>query len=632
MSVRPRGRLLLAVLSTVIVGARVPAQSETIAYRLSFADRAHRLMDVEITVGGVPAGPLQLRMSRSSPGRYALHEFAKNVFDVRALDSAGRPLAITRPDPYGWTIPEHPGNVRVTYRIFGDRTDGTYLGIDSTHAHINMPAALMWARGLETRPVTIRFEPPGGSGWKVATQLLPATPTGDPFAFTAPNLQYLMDSPAEVSNFAIRSFQPRGAEGAAPVIRIALHHDGTDPELDALTADVRRIVEEAARVFGEFPSFDGGTYTFIADYLPWVNGDGMEHRNSTVLTSPSSLRTNHANLIDTMSHEFFHSWNIERIRPRSLEPFDFERVNMSGELWLGEGFTNYYGPLVLRRAGLTTVRGFAAEMGETVNAVLTSPGRQVRSAREMSEMAGFVDAASAIDRTSFENTFVSYYTWGAAIALGLDLTLRERSDGRATLDDFMRTLWQKHGKPGGRAAGLVDRPYTMTDLEEALAAVSGDASFAREFFRRYIDGRETVDYARLLARSGIVLRSVAPGQAFAGMFRVQDGPAGVRIMNAVPFGSPAYEAGLDRDDVIVSAGGARVSSAADWGRLIQARKPGDSVPVTFLRRGETVNATLRLIADPRVQAVPAEDAGQPLSDAQRAFRDRWLMSASRGPQ
>ena len=352
----------------------------------------------------------------------------------------------------------------------------------------------------------------------------------------------------------------------------------------------------------------------------------MEHRNSTILTSPSSIRSNRVGLLDTVAHEFFHAWNIERIRPNALEPFNLEQANMSGELWLGEGFTSYYGPLVLRRAGLTSVADFATEMGETVNTLVVSPGRQLRSAREMSELAPFFDGATFSDRTTFENTYVSYYTWGCGIALGLDLTLRTRTDGRVTLDHFMRALWTKHGAPGGRVPGVVDNPYTLDDVRAALATVSGDAEFARTFFSRYVEGRELMDYEALLAAGGIALRKVAPGQPAAGAVRCVDTAAGVRVAGSTPFGSPLYEAGIDRDDIIVSLGGARIGTVADWNQALQSRKPGDAVPVVFRRRDGVVNATLRFVEDPRVQAIPIEKTGRPLDARQRAFRDAWLTS------
>ncbi|MBI4266180.1 MAG: M61 family metallopeptidase [Acidobacteria bacterium] len=622
-------RRSLLVLLLIFGGATAfPQQAPApVAYRVSFPEPEHRWMQVDITFPNLPPEPLQLRMSRSSPGRYALHEFAKNVFDVRATDAGGRPLAVTRPNPHQWDVTGHGGTARVAYRIFGDRVDGTYLGIDSTHAHINMPAAVMWARGLDDRPVTIRFQAPTGTAWRAATQLLPGA---DAMTFTAPNLQYLMDSPTELSDFSVRTFSAADVPNP-PTFRLAVHHTGTDAELDAFAADVERVVREARLVFGEYPAFEGNAYTFIADYLLWASGDAMEHRNSTILTSASSIRANRLGLLGSVSHEFFHAWNAERIRPRSLEPFNFEEANMSGELWFAEGFTNYYEPLVLVRAGVTGVGDFAQGMAATINTVVLGPGRGLRSAEEMSQLAPFVDAATSIDRTSFDNTFISYYTFGEAIALGLDLTLRDRTDSRVTLDDYMRALWQTHGRPGGRRPGYVDNAYTMADLRSALAAVSGDAAFAADFFSRYIQGREAVDYRRLLGLAGLVLRPQAPGQAFAGELRLQDAQGRTRVAGAVPFGSPAYQAGLERDDIIISIGGTPVGSAGDVDRSIRQRRPGDTLPIVFERRGQRVDGTLRLVEDPRMALVPVEEAGQALTAAQRRFRDSWLRSSGSSP-
>jgi predicted metalloprotease with PDZ domain len=243
-------------------------------------------------------------------------------------------------------------------------------------------------------------------------------------------------------------------------------------------------------------------------------------------------------------------------------------------------------------------------------------------------MAPFVDAAAAIERTNVVNTFISYYTWGEAIALGLDLTLRERSGGKVSLDDFMRTMWETFGKPGGRAPGYVDHPYTIADARAVLAAVSGDAAFADDFFARFIQGREVVNYARLLSDAGLVLRPLAAQAGFAGELRLQDSPGGVRIAGAVPFGSPAYEAGLERDDIIVAVNAAATTRAENVDAEIQAARPGMSLAVTYLRRNQRVTSTIRVVADPRLEVVPTEQAGQPLTDAQRRFRDAWLRSAA----
>jgi predicted metalloprotease with PDZ domain len=614
------------VLAWIVSASAAHASAQSaISYRLSFPEREHRIMNVEVTFPDLPPEPLRLHISRSSPGRYALHEFAKNVFDVRITDTSGQPLAVTRPSPHEWDVAMHPNSVRVTYRVFGDSIDGTYLAVDATHAHINMPAAIMWASGLELRPSVIRFEPPPGAGWRVATQLMPGN---DPLTFTAPNLQYLMDSPAEVSAFVLRTFTIQD-DARTPLFRVALHHRGADADVTPFLRDIERIVREERNVFGEYPAYEGNTYTFIIDYLPWSRSDGMEHRNSTIISSASSIRDDRKGLLRAIAHEFFHCWNVERIRPRSLEPFKFDDVNLSGELWLAEGFTNYYQRVALQRAGVTTVKEFADEIASTINTVLTSPGRLLRSAEEMSQGAAFADGARWTDPTNGNNTYISYYTWGEAIALGLDLTLRDRTNGRVTLDHFMRAMWQTSGKPGARLIGYVDRPYTIDEAKTVLASVSGDAMFADDFFARYIQGHDVVDYAALLARAGLVMRPAAAGQAYAGRFQLEDAGNGARVVGLVTAGSPAYKAGLDRDDVLVSVGGQTIRGVADLSKAIQSRKPGDMIPIVFVRRGERVSAVMTLGSDPFAEIVPAEQAGQPLTDAQKQFRDAWLNSPSR---
>jgi len=275
------------------------------------------------------------------------------------------------------------------------------------------------------------------------------------------------------------------------------------------------------------------------------------------------------------------------------------------------------------------VRAFAQDMGEALDIVVNSPGRMFSSAVQMSQMAPSVDRSSSTDRTNFANTFISYYTWGQVIGLGLDLTLRERSDGRVTLDDFMRALWDKYGRPGTKMPGFVETPYTLSDLKSVLSAVSGDAAFAQDFFARYIEGREVMEYAPLLSRAGLVLRRHAAGRAWAGPLRTQDTQTGARVVSDSLFGTPAYQAGLDRDDIIVSIGGSKTATSADVERAIATRKPGDSLQVVYDRHGERITSILKLGEDPSIELVPAEEAGQVLTDAQRKFRESWLASAAR---
>jgi predicted metalloprotease with PDZ domain len=351
----------------------------------------------------------------------------------------------------------------------------------------------------------------------------------------------------------------------------------------------------------------------------------MEHRNSTVMTSTGSLRDDRLRLLDTVAHEFFHGWNVERIRPRSLEPFDLDGINASGELWLAEGFTQYYGALLLKRAGLTDIVRFADTLNGFIGSVAHNPARLVRSAEDMSRMALFIDGGRTIDATNWSRTVISYYQFGAAIALALDLTLRDRSNGSVTLDDYMREMWRVHGKPGGTRPGYVDSPYTVADAEARLAAVSGSSTFARDFFRRYIQGHEVVDYTPLLLRAGLVLRPEQRGQAWIGDVQLDEGRGGIAVASAPPIGSPAYEAGLERGDEIREIGGDRVRSVGDLADHVRRRRPGERVTLTFVDRAGTVrNAQLQLGEDPSLELLPVEASGGLLTAEQKAFRGRWL--------
>ena len=600
---------LLVVLGAAPTSAL--AQVAPVRYEVSFPNAVHHEAEVKVTFTALSPRPLELRMSRSSPGRYALHEFAKNVYAVRAVDSRGRELTVTRPNPHQWNVARHDGSVTVTYTLFGDRTDGTYAGIDLTHAHLNMPATFMWARGLDRRPISITFRT--RPGWKVATQL---RPTADSLTFTAPGLQYFMDSPTELSAHDVRSWTVASA-GRTQTVRFVLHHAGTATELDSFTDKVERVVAEQEAMWRELPRYDYGTYTFIADYLPYVNGDGMEHRNSTILTSSQSLATNAMGLLGTVSHEYFHSWNVERIRPRSLEPFDFEESNMSGELWLAEGFTSYYDDLFIRRAGLYTLDEYAGSLGNNVNTVVNAPGRRLFSPVEMSQQAPFVDAAASIDPQNKANTFISYYTWGAALGLALDLDIRARFPGRS-LDDFMRRMWTRYGR--------TERAYTLADVRVTLGEAVGDTAWAREVFRRFILGREAPPYDSLLARAGLALERPDAGKAWLGdvQFRAQD--TTLTVNSPVLMGTPLYAAGVERGDRLVSLAGRPATTEADVAAVLSSRKPGERIPAVIQSRDGRREVTIELGESRRVEVVTFEKLGRAVTAEITAFRDAWMGS------
>ncbi|WP_263385705.1 M61 family metallopeptidase [Granulicella arctica] len=614
---------VLAIIALgTIAGGSLAAQTPT-DYTLSFPDAVHHVMQVDATFYDVPPGPFYVQMSRSSPGRYAAFEFVADLFKETFTDDLGKTLIATRPNVRSWVIANHGRTIHASYSVFGDQGDGTFLAVDVTHARINIPATFLWARGFDSRGVQVNFVLPAGSKWKVATQLYT---TQRALSFTAPNLQYLMDSPIELSDFSERTFSIPALQrgGKTETFRVVAHHQGTNADLDGYVANLQKIIREEQAIFGEFPEYEPGSYTFLLDYLPWSSGDGMEHRNSTMISS-SGTQLSQKWAVYSASHEFFHSWNTERIRPASLEPFSFEDVDMSGEMWLAEGFTNYYARLVELRTGLLGLDRGLAQIGGQIASVTLSPGTRYRSAVQMSRLAPVTDLATLGEPTDWNNTFVSYYTMGDVIALGLDLTLRARSDSRVTLDDFMRAMWRHYGKPGGSSPGLVAKPYTMADVRTCLAEVSGDKAFADDFVSRYIEGTEQIDFTGLLLHAGLVYESKSKDGTL-GFLQLEKKGETLRVVGPTIVGSPAYRAGLDLDDELETVDGKTLASPDDVEKALSSHKAGDTVELVYKRRGQEIKATAELALPLLLDIVPIESNGGSLSKEQRSFRDAWLQS------
>jgi predicted metalloprotease with PDZ domain len=385
----------------------------------------------------------------------------------------------------------------------------------------------------------------------------------------------------------------------------------------------RRIVDEQIAIFGEPADYDAGTYTFISDYLPWVNGDAMEHRNSTFISDRASIADSakRVDVLESMSHEFFHSWNMERIRSRGIEPFDFERANMSRDLWFGEGFTQYYGDLIRKRAGFLSDDTYAEIMAGDLIGIINSPARMHNSAVEVSMLAPFYDGASFLDPTNRRNIFASYYSWGMVIALSLDLTLRTRF--ALTLDDYMRALWKDFGKHQ-TPAWAPARAYTTADLEAQLAKFTKDSSFAREFFRRYVEGREVADLTSMLAKAGFQLSADSVVPPYFGASLDNDSTA-VFVNWTVANGS-AYAAGLSSADLIYAVDGKPVNSRDSLNAIIRRHKVGDVVKLDVEQRKQRRTIDMKLIGLPSLTLKTFEKAGLPLTPEIRGFRTWWLGS------
>ncbi len=578
-----------------------------IVYSVNFDNVQHHELRISIHFKELKNGPIKLRMPQTSPGRYAVHNFAKNVYESKAVDGSGNELALRKTNITEWEVSGHSGEVVFSYTLFGNHGDGTYTGIDNRKAHMNMPATFIYGEGLDDRPIEVIFDLEGKDNWDVATQLVAA---GDN-KYTAPNYYYFYDSPTMVGPMRWRRWQVED-DGEEYTIEIAAMVEDTDEALDDYTEWVKQVVEEQIKIYGGLPKFDYGRYTFLVSYNPWINGDGMEHRNSTVCSSSGSLANNAGGLINTISHEFFHAWNVERIRPQSLEPFDFDHANMSDALWFAEGFTSYYDDLVLRRAGIRDQARYARGIAGGLNYVINFPGREIKGPIEMSKHAPFVDAGTANDETNYQNTFISYYSYGAVIGLAMDLSIRSSYEGKS-LDDLMTYMWENHGKN--------EKPYTIGDIENALASVTGDVEFASAFFEDYIYGSDLPDIPALLKQFGVTMRLRNPNKAGFPSFALTDKDGDIIVRNTMLRSNPLYESGLEQGDKILEVDGQPLTSAADFDRDWEI---GSSHTIKYVQNGLEHAGTFTIIQDPSFEVMLAEDAGSTPSEEQLARRNAWL--------
>jgi predicted metalloprotease with PDZ domain len=616
--------LLLAFASLFSAAAMAQQDApKAIYYSISFPNAAHHEAEIIITIPQAPTGPLLVRMSRSSAGRYATHEFGKNIYNVAATDVNGKALELKQVEGDVYSIEEHPATVKVSYTLFGNWTDGTYASIDPSHAHLNMPATFMWVVGQDKRPLTFQFNDLDKYGWRVATQLKHE----DKNVYSAPNLQYMMDCPTELSDYKIASWDVVNYDNKKEKINLTVHSDDSQAVIDNFGKMVAKMVQEEKAVFGEFPAYDYGEYTFISDIHPTTSGDGMEHRNSTCITIPAPMVEGlEKRLLGVYAHEYFHSWNVKRIRPKTLEPFNFEHANMSSELWFAEGFTQYYGELLLVRSGFVDLDDYTGTVAGLVNQVLNTPAAAKYPATQMSRYSVYADAGVSIDPNNNANDFTSYYTYGGAIALALDLHLR--SDFNITLDDYMRQVWLSRGK--------VMKPYTIPDLQTDLGKIT-NPKFAADFFRKYITGIDKNNYEELLAKAGLVLRKINPEKGWAGSLSTTAGRGragqpragnaeGLPILSSTIIGSPVYKAGLDAGDVILKVNGADIKDQKGFDDQLTDKKPGDKLTINYKNRTGSHETTIVLEANPNFEVVTFEKAGKPLSKEQETFRNNWLQS------
>jgi predicted metalloprotease with PDZ domain len=568
-----------------------------------------------------------LRLPAWIPGSYLIRDFAMHIVHLRAGTADGSPVTARKRDKQTWVLDPIDGPVTVVYEVYAWDLSVRKAHLDRTHGYFNGTSLFLEVVGQASGPHDVTLRPPDDptcTGWRVATTL-PRT-SGEPLGFgtfQAPDYDALIDHPVELGTFVHARFEARGIPHEVALTgRFRC-------DLDRLCADLQAICEVHLDMLGAPTDLD--RYLFQIMVVGKGYG-GLEHRSSTSLIctrddlpqpGQDEVTSGYRTLLALASHEYFHTWNVKRIKPARFTPFDLSREAHTTLLWAFEGVTAYYEPLGVRRAGRIPPEDLLELLGRKLTDVMRRPGRFKQSVAESS-----FDAWTRFYKQDENalNAIVSYYTKGAMVALALDLTLRRDTDGATSLDDVMRALWQAHGETGvgvdEDGIQAITRQVSGLDLEaffeEALHG-TGDALWEQ--------------VAGLLADFGVTatLRVRESGEDRGGKpgtlseaQAARRGDVGIGLQGTkvrwVREGSPAMHAGLSAGDEIVAFDGLKAGS--DLAARIAGHRPGEIVPVHVFRRDELHTLTMTVGEAPRdTVALTLNDDAPPEAVARR---EAWL--------
>ncbi|HEX8190620.1 MAG TPA: hypothetical protein VF586_19830 [Pyrinomonadaceae bacterium] len=497
----------------------VTATAYRISYTLSMPDPASHLFEVQVDVQGLAgAGRVDFQMPRWSPGRYAVFDFAKNVQEARVSPHCPpgakcerQSARAERLDTQTWRADARgAAGLTFSYRVFADDLSGTFSQLDARHANFNGHSVFAYVVGHKQDPVTLKVNAPGG--WKLINGQSKGAEQSE---FRFANYDLLADTPTEVApDFNVETFEVGGK-----TYRVVVHSFGDEGgKRGELAKRVERVVRAEVALMPE-PDYE--QYTFLFHFDPTARrGDGMEHLNSTQIVETAALGEGRTldEAVGTAAHEFFHVWNVKRMRPAGLGPWDFTRPVVTRGLWIAEGFTNYYGKLSQRRAGLWDDEQLFRAYAGAIGGIENQPGVRLTSAVEASLLAPFIDRASHDQKTNLPNVVVSYYPKGETVAVALDLLIRGRSRGRASLDDVMRRAYTKfYLESPNDSYYLRGRAYTVEEFERLASEATGlDLS---DFFARYVHDAQPLPYEEALAHVG--LRLTRTPEAARTLYRIE---------------------------------------------------------------------------------------------------------------
>ena len=584
----------------ILLSVGMTARSQVkVGFEVSFKEPQAHYVEMEMTISGLAKDYVDVKMPVWAPGSYLVREFAKSVEDFSAT-AGGKPVKFEKVRKNAWRVYSAKSNaIKIKYRVYGFEVSVRTPFIDATHAFLSSTGIFMYPDGLLKLPSTVKVIP--YKGWsKVSTGLEPVA--GQPFTYTASDFDVLFDSPIEVGNQEVFDFMASGVKHEVAM------YGGGNYDKERLKVDMAKVIEQATAIYGENPNKH---YTFIVHNFE-RGGGGLEHLNSTVLgASRNAYNTpeGYLGFLNLVAHEYFHLWNVKRMRPVALGPFDYDNENYTTNLWVAEGFTSYYENKLVLRAGFVDPKTFVDGLATAVANVSNTPGAKVQSAAESSYDA-WIKGYRPNENSN--NTGISYYSKGEVVGLLMDLEIAQATKGTKSLDDVMKAMYLQ-GK-------TLKRGYTDAEFKAMVEKISGK-SFT-DFWAKYVNGTHPVEYDKYFGYAGITIKNQNEGNSIPYIGVASKKTEGRIIISAISRNSAAWVDGLNVNDEVISVDGVGVEAALERMPVITSKQPGDVVTVKVKRDGIEKDIKITLKASPNIKLVAEIQSNAP--ESQVLVRKGWM--------
>ncbi len=560
------------ILSIIIVTIAFFTSAQEVKYNLRMPKPQNHYYHVEMELSNFSEKEINIKMPIWAPGSYLAREFAKNVNLVKAFDGNGKALTVKKTNKNTWNIQKGNANkVVVKYEVYAFELSVRTSFLDLTHGFVSGSGVFMYVEGYKEKAGRVEVFP--FEEFRVITTAMKVASDGvsndGATTYVFENYDHLVDCPIEIGNQEEFFFTAAGVKH-----KVAMYNFG-NYSIEKLKVDMAKVVEGATSVFGQNPNKD---YTFIIHNVVNAQG-GLEHRNSTVLSVNrwTYEGPKYIGFLKLVAHEYFHLWNVKRIRPVELGPFNYDEENYTSLLWVMEGFTSYYEKLILLRAGFYTEKQFIDKMWSSLNYVEGSVGARVQPVAHASFDA-WIKAYRHNENS--RNTTMTYYSRGSVIAMMLDAKIIKHCKGKESLDGFMQKIYKKYYEQKGRG-------FSESEFKKEIASFAGQN--LDDFFAKYIDGTEIPDYNKEFAPLGLKVEYTGEAKPSIGLSIAESG--GKVIIKGIRSNSSAEDAGLSVNDEIIGINGFRADkkSLDDYFKTVNK---GDELSILISRDNQLYSVDL----------------------------------------